>query len=151
MPRSSRVFFFDSGKSPLSGSGPDRQFPRLTWPGPPRSGRLLATLFAAMWKIRSGLFARSRLDRAWPNRQNERCPAASRRLGLSSRYKVKDANCQALAYVYARETRAGADIANVLTMDEARGVASNIAKLPSYSLARIRRFVEEADIYGSFP
>ena len=31
-------------------------------------------------------------------------------------YKVKDANGQALAYVYARETRADADIANVLTM-----------------------------------
>ena len=45
-------------------------------------------------------------------------------------YKVKDANGQALAYVYARETRADADIANVLTMDEARRIASNIAKLP---------------------
>ena len=36
-------------------------------------------------------------------------------------YKVKDANGQALAYVYARETRADADIAKVLTMDEAGG------------------------------
>jgi len=35
-------------------------------------------------------------------------------------YKVKDANGQSLAYVYGRETRADADIANVLTMDEAR-------------------------------
>ena len=103
---------------------------------PPSSGNIICR---DVENFRSGLFARSRLERAWPNRQNERCPAASRRLGLSSRYKVKDANCQALAYVYARETRAGADIANVLTMDEARGVASNIAKLPSYSLARIRR------------
>ena len=33
-------------------------------------------------------------------------------------YKVKDANGQVLAYVYARETRADASIANVLTMDE---------------------------------
>ena len=31
-------------------------------------------------------------------------------------YKVKDANGQALAYVYARETRADASIANVLTI-----------------------------------
>ena len=46
-------------------------------------------------------------------------------------YKVKDANGQALAYVYARETRADADTAKVLTMDEARRIASNIAKLPT--------------------
>ena len=38
---------------------------------------------------------------------------------------------QALAYVYARETRAQADTAKVLTMDEARRIATNIAKLPS--------------------
>ncbi len=46
-------------------------------------------------------------------------------------YKVKDANGQVLAYVYARETRADASIANVLTMDELRRLASNIAKLPT--------------------
>jgi hypothetical protein len=45
-------------------------------------------------------------------------------------YKVKVATGQSLAYVYGRETKADADIANVLTMDEARGIASNIAKLP---------------------
>ena len=33
------------------------------------------------------------------------------------------------------ETRADADIAKVLTMDEARGIASNIAKLPTYLAA----------------
>ena len=37
------------------------------------------------------------------------------------RYVVKDATGQALAYVYARETKSDADIAKVLTMDEARG------------------------------
>ena len=42
-------------------------------------------------------------------------------------YKVKDASGQALAYVYGRETKANADIANVLTLDEARRIASNIA------------------------
>ena len=36
-----------------------------------------------------------------------------------------------LAYVYARETRADADIANVLTFDETRRIAANIAKLPT--------------------
>ena len=50
-------------------------------------------------------------------------------------YKVKDAQGQSLAYVYGRETRADADIANVLTMDEARRIASNIAKLPTYLAA----------------
>jgi hypothetical protein len=33
---------------------------------------------------------------------------------------VLDANGQSLAYVYGRETRADADTAHVLTMDEAR-------------------------------
>jgi hypothetical protein len=46
-------------------------------------------------------------------------------------YKVKDANGQSLAYVYGRETKADADIAKVLTMDEARRIAANTAKLPS--------------------
>ena len=35
-----------------------------------------------------------------------------------------------LAYVYGRETKADADIAHVLTTDETRRIASNIAKLP---------------------
>ena len=48
-------------------------------------------------------------------------------------FKVKDASGQSLAYVYGRET--GADIAKVLTMDEARRIASNIDQ--SYS-ARAR-------------
>jgi hypothetical protein len=45
-------------------------------------------------------------------------------------FKVKDANGQSLAYLYGRETKADADIAKVLTMYEARRIASNIAKLP---------------------
>ena len=45
-------------------------------------------------------------------------------------YVVKDANGQSLAYVYAREAKAQADTAKVLTMDEARRVASNISELP---------------------
>jgi len=51
---------------------------------------------------------------------------------------VKDANGQSLAYVYGREAKADADIANVLTMDEARRIASNIAKLPHYLSVSIR-------------
>jgi hypothetical protein len=45
--------------------------------------------------------------------------------------KVVDANGQSLAYVYSRETKDAAHIANVLTEDEARRIASNSAKLPS--------------------
>jgi hypothetical protein len=45
-------------------------------------------------------------------------------------FKVLDASGQALAYVYARETKAEADIAKVLTFDEARRIAVNVAKLP---------------------
>ena len=41
-----------------------------------------------------------------------------------------DASGQALVYVYARETRERADIAKVLTLDEARRIAVNVAKLP---------------------
>ena len=50
---------------------------------------------------------------------------------IAGGYVVKDGTGQALAYVYAREKRADADIAKVLTMDEARRVASSIAKLPA--------------------
>jgi K+/H+ antiporter YhaU regulatory subunit KhtT len=45
-------------------------------------------------------------------------------------FKVVDATGQALVYIYGRETREKADVAKVLTMDEARRIASNIAKLP---------------------
>ena len=44
--------------------------------------------------------------------------------------KVCDANGQSLAYVYSRESPADARTAGVLTEDEARRIASNIAKLP---------------------
>jgi K+/H+ antiporter YhaU regulatory subunit KhtT len=46
-------------------------------------------------------------------------------------YVVKDADGNALAYVYGRETKEQADTAKVLTMDEARRIANNIAKLPT--------------------
>lgn len=43
---------------------------------------------------------------------------------------MRDATGQALAYVYARDTAESADLAQVLTTDEARRIAANIAKLP---------------------
>ena len=49
---------------------------------------------------------------------------------IAGGFKVLDANGQALVYVYARETREQADIAKVLTFDEARRIAANVAKLP---------------------
>jgi len=45
-------------------------------------------------------------------------------------FKVYGANGQSLAYVYSRDNPNDAQIAGVLTEDEARGIASNIAKLP---------------------
>ena len=46
-------------------------------------------------------------------------------------FKVCDASGQSLAYVYSCENQNEARIAKVLTEDEARRIASSIAKLPS--------------------
>jgi hypothetical protein len=43
---------------------------------------------------------------------------------------VRDASGQSLAYIYSRDSEADARTANVLTEDEARRIAVNIAKLP---------------------
>ena len=51
--------------------------------------------------------------------------------------KVCDANGQSLAYVYSRENPNDAHIAKVLTEDEARRIASNIAKLPTVENAAV--------------
>ena len=45
--------------------------------------------------------------------------------------EVVDANGQSLAYVYSRDHPHAAHIAGVLTEDEARRIASNMAKLPN--------------------
>ena len=49
---------------------------------------------------------------------------------LPGGFKVIDANGQSLAYFYARENDHDANTAGVLTMDEARRVAINFARLP---------------------
>ena len=49
---------------------------------------------------------------------------------LDSGFKIVDANGQSLAYVYGHADQRDAQVAEALTLDEARRIASNIAKLP---------------------
>ena len=49
---------------------------------------------------------------------------------ISGGYVVRDDNGQAIAYLYARANEAEALQAKVLTADEARRIAINIARLP---------------------
>jgi hypothetical protein len=70
--------------------------------------------------------ASARLSTAWP-------PAASRRPDPKldrQCFIVRDANGQALAYVYFEEESGRRAAAKLLTHDEARRIAANIAKLP---------------------
>jgi hypothetical protein len=50
---------------------------------------------------------------------------------LDGGIKVVDSNGQSLAYVYGHADPRDAEIAKALTLDEARRIASNIAKLPT--------------------
>src|SRR6185369_14732469 len=50
---------------------------------------------------------------------------------IEAGFKVIDANGQAVAYVYGHADKCDAETAKVLTLDEARRIASNIAKLPT--------------------
>jgi hypothetical protein len=50
---------------------------------------------------------------------------------LDGGFKIVDANKQAVAYVYGHSDSRDAEIAKGLTLDEARRIASNIAKLPT--------------------
>jgi hypothetical protein len=49
---------------------------------------------------------------------------------IAGGFKVCDANGQSLAYVYSSENPNDALMRKVLTLDEARRIAANIAKLP---------------------
>src|SRR5262245_21625442 len=57
--------------------------------------------------------------------------------------KVCDANGQSLAYVYSRENPNDAHMAKVLTEDEARRIAANIAKLPDAQQSQMKPLEEK--------
>jgi hypothetical protein len=61
---------------------------------------------------------------------NRRFPPPWRADKMPGGYVVRDANGQALVYLYSRESEAEAMQAKVLTADEARRIAINVAKLP---------------------
>ena len=50
---------------------------------------------------------------------------------LDGGFKIVDSNGQSLAYVYGHADKSDAETAKALTLDEARRIASNIAKLPA--------------------
>jgi hypothetical protein len=52
-------------------------------------------------------------------------------------FKIVDSNGQSLAYVYGHADKRDAQVAKSLTLDEARRIASNIAKLPNL-LGKVR-------------
>jgi hypothetical protein len=59
-----------------------------------------------------------------------RFPAPWRADKIPGGYVVRDANGQALAYLYSRDSPTEALQAKMLTKDEARRIAINIARLP---------------------
>ena len=61
---------------------------------------------------------------------SRRFPAPSRAEPIPGGYVVRDANRQAMAFVYSRDNEDEARQAKVLTKDEARRIAVNIARLP---------------------
>jgi hypothetical protein len=61
---------------------------------------------------------------------DRRFPAPWRSDKIPGGYVVRDANGQALVYVYSRDNDAEALQARVLTKDEARRIAINVARLP---------------------
>jgi hypothetical protein len=61
---------------------------------------------------------------------SRRFPAPWRADKMPGGKVVRDATGQAMGFVYSRENEAAARQAKVLTADEARRVAANIARLP---------------------
>jgi hypothetical protein len=65
-----------------------------------------------------------------PPMTSRRFPSPWRASRMPGGYVVRDANGRALAYVYSRDDEAETRQAKVLTTDEARRIAINIARLP---------------------
>jgi hypothetical protein len=61
---------------------------------------------------------------------SRRFPPPWRADRIAGGYVVRDANGQALAYLYSRDDPTEALQAKMLTMDEARRIAVNFARLP---------------------
>jgi hypothetical protein len=61
---------------------------------------------------------------------SRRFPPPWRAEPIPGGYVVRDANGQALAYLYSRDNEDEARQAKVLTKDEARRIAVNVARLP---------------------
>jgi hypothetical protein len=69
--------------------------------------------------------------------QPHRCfPPPWRTDKIPGGYVVRDANGQALVYIYSRDSEAEAMQARVLTKDEARRIAVNVARLPELLLGK---------------
>jgi hypothetical protein len=64
---------------------------------------------------------------------------------LEAGFKVVDSNGQTLAYIYGHADVRDAKVARALTLDEARRIASNIAKLPNCApqLTRVERPIRQ--------
>jgi K+/H+ antiporter YhaU regulatory subunit KhtT len=67
-----------------------------------------------------------------------RFPTPWRAEPIPGGYVVRDANGQALVYLYSRDNEDEARQAKVLTKDEARRIAINIARLPEL-LGKVER------------
>ena len=61
---------------------------------------------------------------------SRRFPPPWRADNIPGGYVVRDANGQALAYIYSRDNEDEARQAKVLTKDEARRIAVNVPRLP---------------------